>query len=478
MVKVRFHRSWRLLAAMLAIFALIAAACGDDDTADAPTDTEQPAADDAATSDDAVAEEPAAEGDEPATDEESTDEPATDEEAADEEEPPAGDDATVRDLGALGPPTGEPIVIGFVNTEGPAGLNFPELEDAAAASVDYLNEHGGMGNRPIQLEVCIAEGSPESSQACAQELAGKNVEMVMLGLDLFPDYATYDAAGIPVAGIIPLFPADYASDAIYFGGGNATLAAGNAYVAKEFFGAEKVAIISADNAGANSSEASVIAALEKAGIEYRSIKGAESETDAGAQGLVREALSDEPDLLISLYGDAGCIGMIRGRAALGSDVPVLAANTCTNGDVLEAVGDDAFGWIFLPGGEPPGTAEALALKTALAPVAGVDDPEDVVPSDLGLGSLSPIVVFTVAAAANDLASDGGEVTGAAVAEHIKTNPDGRLSIFPDGATLTCGAAPAYPSVCDLSLFAGEYVGDGRIELVEGLESFDVSEYLP
>ncbi len=96
--------------------------------------------------------------------------------------------------------------------------------------------------------MCIADASPESSQLCAQELAGKNVEMVLIGLDLFPDYATYDAADIPVAGIIPLFPADYASDAIYFGGGNATLAAGNAYVAKEYFEAEKVAIISADNA--------------------------------------------------------------------------------------------------------------------------------------------------------------------------------------------------------------------------------------
>ncbi len=122
----------------------------------------------------------------------------------------------------------------------------------------------------------------------------------------------------------------------------------------------------------------------------------------------------------------------------------------------------------------PDTVESIAFKTAIAPVAGVDDPADVVPSDLGLGSLSPIVVFTVAAAANDLAASGGEVTGASVAEHIKTNPDGTSPIFPDGATLTCGAAAAYPSVCDLTLFAGEYVGDGAIEIIEGLESFDVT----
>ncbi len=66
------------------------------------------------------------------------------------------------------------------------------------AAVDYLNEHGGMGGRPIRLESCAASGSPETSQACAQELAGKNVELVLLGLDLFPDYATYTAADIPV----------------------------------------------------------------------------------------------------------------------------------------------------------------------------------------------------------------------------------------------------------------------------------------
>lgn len=470
MVTFRFHRSWRLLAAMLAVFALVAAACGDDDTAEAPTTTDDAAAD-ASTGDEAA-------DDEATGDEATGDEAAGDEAAGDEPAPGLSEDSLGRDLGALAPPAGEPIVIGMVNTEGPAGLNFPELEDAAAASVDYLNAHGGLGDRPIELEVCIAEGSPESSQACAQELAGKNVEMVWIGLDLFPDYATYDAAGIPVVGIIPLFPADYASDAIYLGGGNATLAAGNAYVAVEYFGADKVAIISADNAGANSSEASVIAALDKAGIEYRSIKGAESETDAGAQGLVREALSDDPDLLISLYGDAGCIGMIRGRAALGSDVPVLAANTCTNGEVLEAVGDDAFGWIFLPGGDREDTVESIAFKTALAPVLGVDDPADVVVSDLGLGSLSPIVVFTVAAAANDLAERGEEVTGPAIAAHIKANPDGSLHLFPEGASLTCGQAEAYPSVCDLSLFAGEYVGDGRIEIIEGLERFDVTEYLP
>ena len=72
---------------------------------------------------------------------------------------------------------------------------FPEIRLQIESAVDYLNEHGGMGGRPIELQSCVAKGSPETSQACAQELVGKNVELVMLGLDLFPDYATYTAAG-------------------------------------------------------------------------------------------------------------------------------------------------------------------------------------------------------------------------------------------------------------------------------------------
>lgn len=450
---------WRLLLAVLTAFALIAAACGDDDD-DAATSSNEPAPTEAP-ADDPEPADPEPEATEP-DDPEPEPEPAT---------PGAPDE-----VASMGPPTGEPIVIGHVNTEGPAGLNFPEIEEATRASIDYLNEHGGFGNRPVQLEVCIADGGPESSQACAQELAGKGAEMVLLGLDLFPDYATYDASGIPVAGILPLFPADFASSAIYLSGGNAALGAGNAYAVVEFFGASKVAIISADNAGANSSEAAVIAALEKAGIEYRSIKGAESETDAGAQGLVREALSDDPDVLISLYGDAGCIGMIRGRAALGSDVPVLAASTCTNAEVLDAVGDDALGWYFVPGGAAPDTPRTLALKAALAPMVGVDDPADVVVGDLGLGGLAPTVVFTVAVGANSLAASGGEVTGASIAEHMKANPTGDVALFPDGLPLECASNPAYPSVCDFSSFLGQYVGDGKIELVEGFERYSISAY--
>ena len=150
----------------------------------------------------------------------------------------------------LGPPTGAEMVVGMVNTEGGAGLDFPDIRRFIEAAVEYTNEHGGLGNRPVKLETCIANGSPETSQACAQELVGKNVELVLLGLDLFPDYKTYEAASIPIIGVLPILPIDYTANALFLTGGNATSQAAIAAVAKEYYSAANVSIIHADNAGA------------------------------------------------------------------------------------------------------------------------------------------------------------------------------------------------------------------------------------
>ena len=70
----------------------------------------------------------------------------------------------------------------MVNTVGVPGLDFPEYATASQATADYLNEHGGLGGRPIELEICEGGGTPETSAACAQDLVGKGVEMVYLGL--------------------------------------------------------------------------------------------------------------------------------------------------------------------------------------------------------------------------------------------------------------------------------------------------------
>jgi ABC-type branched-subunit amino acid transport system substrate-binding protein len=375
----------------------------------------------------------------------------------------------------LAPPTGDEIVIGLVNTEGTPGLDFPEIRIDVQASADYLNEHGGLGGRPIKIENCTAKGSPETSQACAQELAGKGVEMVLLGLDLFPDYATYTAANIPVVGVLPILPGDYTANALFLTGGNATTTGAMAAVAKEHFKAQKVGIVSSDNPGANGTEAALTAALDLAGIAHVTIKGGDNETDAGYQGLMREAAKDNPDLLVSLYSDAGCIGTIRGRAALGITIPVITTAICSGKDVLDEVGDDALGWSFVGVQTQENTPELAILQEILAPSLGVA-PEEVDSTALGLGALGLIEIMSLAEYGNIMQAAGQDVTGASLYDFLKTSKD--LAQWPGGAAIECGAAAKYPTICAFTFPVSEYVAGGGVMTIPGLEAVSAKDYLP
>jgi branched-chain amino acid transport system substrate-binding protein len=366
------------------------------------------------------------------------------------------------------------LVIGMINSEGVPGLDFPEIREDTEATFAYLNEHGGYGGRPLELKTCASKGSPETSQSCAQEIAGSGVELVLLGLDLFPGYPTFEASGLPVIGLLPILPGDYTANALFVTGGNATLAAGMAGVAKEQFDAETVGIISADNPGSNGTEAALTASLDKVGIEYTSIKGGNEETDAGFQGLMAQANAGNPDLLVSLYDGPGCIGTMRGRVSLGITTPVLAANSCAATEVIEQVGDDALGWIFLGAQTNEPTPANDLIGEIMSPLLGVPA-EEVDPSALGLGGLGIVQAMTLAQFADAIVSDGGEVTGQSLYDYMGSTNE---SIWPSGLPVECGKAADYPAICTFEFPVIEYTEDGTLQPAEGLETVSAFEYLP
>jgi branched-chain amino acid transport system substrate-binding protein len=446
--------------------SLVAASCSSDSesaTTEAPVSTAAPA--------ETAAPDTAAPDTSAPTDTAATDSTAP----ADTAAPDPGTDDSSAAYPNLAPPTGEEMVIGLANTEGTPGLDFPEMRENIEGAVAYLNEHGGFGGRPIRLESCASKGSPETSQACAQELAGKNVELVMIGLDLFPDYATYTAAGIPVIGVLPILPGDYTANALFLTGGNATTTSAMAAVAKDHYGASTVAIVSADNAGANGTEASLTAALDVAGIAHTTIKGGDNETDTGYQSLMREAAKDNPDLLISLYSDDGCIGTIRGRAALGIEIPVITTAICSGKTVLDEVGDEALGWAFVGVQTQRDTPQLAILQEMLAPVLGVS-PEEVDSTALGLGALGVQLIMSLATYTNIMQADGQEVNGASLYEYVKTAKD--LTQWPNGSSIECGTSEKYPSICSFTFPVAEYVEGGKVITIEGLEAVSAKTYLP
>ena len=466
----------RRLACGLVAAALVAASCSSDgDSADSTTDSEPDSTEAPADT------EPAATADEPADTEADADEPATTE-ASDPTDAPDATDAPATDVEGdftsrvpeLAPATGEPLVTGLINSEGVPGLDFPDIRVNIEATFEYLNEHGGYGGRPLELVSCASKGSPETSQSCAQEVAGEGAELVLLGLDVFPAYPVFEAADLPVVGLLPLLPGDFSANALFITGGNATLAAGMAGVAAEEFEAQTVGVISADSPAANGTETALLASLDKVGIEHTSIKGGNEETDAGYQGLMAQANADNPDLLISLYDNAGCIGTMRARTSLGITTPVLAASSCAGSEVLEQVGDDALGWTFLGAQTNEPSAANDLIGVIMSPVLDVPA-EEVDPSALGLGGLGIVQAMTLAQFADAIVSEGGEITGDSLYEYMGSTNE---SIWPSGLPFECGRAVDYPSVCTFEFPVIEYTEDGELQEVPGLETVSAFEYLP
>lgn len=166
------------------------------------------------------------------------------------------------------------------------------------------------------------------------------------------------------------------------------------------------------------------------------MKGGDNETDAGFQGLVREAVADNPDLLISLYSDAGCLGMMRGRATLGITIPVVITGICSSNDVISQVD----------------------------------------PTAPGLGGLGLFTVMSLAEYANRMQADGLDVTGASLYDHLGTT-DG-LTLWPGAAAIDCGFSPTYPAICSFVFPFAEYQAGREVVTITGLEAVSSVDYLP
>jgi len=370
-------------------------------------------------------------------------------------------------------PTGPPLRIGIINSEGAPGLDFPELTEGFEAAGLYANDKlGGFGGRTVETVPCVAGGTPESSQQCAQQLVDDGVDLVMVGIDVFTDFTTLEAAGIPVVGTIPVLPGDYQQQhAVFTTGGNLSIMPAIVRIAKEDLGAKSVGLVSTDNAAGNVGLKLMTDSLDKAGIEYTVVKGGDDETDAGYQGLVRTATADGPDALISLYTGAGCTGTIRARASLGLDIPAIAIATCGTEEVLDATGDDAAGWIF-GGASGEETGLVRVAKKYLAKVQGVSRKK----ADAGgLALVGFVALASVAEASQDLAA-GGEVTGTSVFDAFATAKGRRL--WGGGQPYECGQVAEYPAVCAFAIPFAVVGPGGKLKPYEGGKLVDGIPYLP
>lgn len=136
-------RLLRMLTALLVVFSLIAAACGDDDDT-----TASDSADD----------------------------------AGDSAEDDAGDSAE-----AAEEPTGEPIKVMSVTTLNAAGPTYHNIANTAEAYAAYINARGGIAGRPLEVTVCDEMFDPAVAATCAREAVENDMVAVVGSFTFFAE---------------------------------------------------------------------------------------------------------------------------------------------------------------------------------------------------------------------------------------------------------------------------------------------------
>lgn len=99
----------------------------------------------------------------------------------------------------------KPLVLEFVGAIS-QGARAPQVPAAMKAAAEAINAKGGVGGRPIRIEVCDHRNTAEGESACAQDLARNDV-IAMIGNQATNSTAVVDAsvkykvANIGVAGV-------------------------------------------------------------------------------------------------------------------------------------------------------------------------------------------------------------------------------------------------------------------------------------
>ncbi|MGI9022525.1 MAG: ABC transporter substrate-binding protein [Acidimicrobiales bacterium] len=277
---------------------------------------------------------------------------------------------------------GDPVMVGFINQENAVAGSFPEIRTDAEAAVRYVNaELDGAAGRPIKLETCATDGSPESSQACANRLRQKNPVAVLGGLDLgaAASIPVLASAGIPYVGISPTLGDELtASDAFMLTGGAAADLLGQAQYITDTLRADKVAVIYIDLPGLLSTAVEAAKdVLGKKGVSDVKLVAEKADT-ADFTPALNDVNRDNPDVIVAVFPAQGCSRIMQARKALSIKAIMMFPGACAAQSVIDASGGGADGAYFASGFLPyDGTDPDVVTYLAEREQYGADTPPSV-----------------------------------------------------------------------------------------------------
>ena len=466
----RRHRI--VLPATLAVFALVAAACGDDDD-DATEATSAPATEAPATEAPAT-EAPATEA--PATEAPSTEAPAesstaessTAESSTAESSAPAEVEGKVTDfaayVGGSGPADSslDPIKVGYFNQQGGAVEVTHTNIDGVNNAIQYINEEaGGIGGHPLEVVTCYVANAEEEGQQCGQQFANDDSIVAVLSGPTFIGTESFYAAlagSKPVIHGVSVSTADTVQDtaAVLYGGAKYILAP-YATFARDTLGTTSSALIYPEGAGQDEGANGQATAFEAAGIPIEVVSYPADTADLTVPLIAAGA--QDVDLVMPVINPSDCVRFEQAIQQL--DIPdekVLASPICIQTAVAEALGDLPQ-WYYAVASSlsidptDPSVPPYTDILTAHGNEEMIGDPWILV----GFGQTMTLAKFLNAIGPDDL-------TPEAVVEQMKAF-EGPLIL--GSPVLQCGKYPEAPGVCNDYTQFYKYNGDGVWENASG-----------
>lgn len=233
---------------------------------------------------------------------------------------------------------GEPVVLGMINQENTPVGSFPELSAAVQAAADFVNDNlGGLGGRPIEVEVCNTDFSAEGSTACGQRFAEAGYPVVLGGIDVFGNAIDVLADnGIPFAGGIPISTQSMTSpNSFQWSGGTWAAAVAFADWASGELGAESVSIVFGEFGSIADAAADGQAVLEARGVRTQLVPHPIVATDLTSP--LTAAMASDPDAVVVLTADTGCKAAYDAVRVLAIEVPVFYTGACAAPNIVASV---------------------------------------------------------------------------------------------------------------------------------------------
>ena len=259
---------------------------------------------------------------------------------------------------ATAPPSSTPsnaIVIGLINTEDAPVGSFPDLRRGALAAEHYVNDNGGVGQRPIDLVPCVTDGTPESSQACANKLLARHPVAVIGGVDLgaAASLPPLQSAGVPYVGGTPVSTDALTSNGSFmFTGGTATEVLGEVAYAADTLHARRMAAVYVDVPGLLSTAVGLLNSIvRKKGVSDFKVVPVQSDSPDVTPAL-SSAASAHPDAVLAVFPGQSCTRVIEGVSAIGLKARMLYPSLCAGQQLLSAAGSASDGSVVASGYRP------------------------------------------------------------------------------------------------------------------------------